>query len=113
MATLIMKTAFWKLIRGSTGSAGSAGNGAANVRRGPPPTRAGGQDDGNKLPQIKKNAKTALKNMKIRWFVVVGGPGMSGADVTQGAGSGNSCEGLPTMRAQRDEKLTGKSSVSF
>ena len=31
----------------STGSAGSSGNGAANVRPDPPPTRAGGQDDGS------------------------------------------------------------------
>ena len=50
MTTLTMKTAFLELAAGSAGSAGSGGsggNGAANVRSDPPPTRAGGQDDGS------------------------------------------------------------------
>ena len=32
---------------GSSGSSGSSGNGAVNVKSDPPPTRAGGQDDGS------------------------------------------------------------------
>ena len=47
MTTLTMKTAFLELAAGSAGSARSGGNGAANVRSDPPPTRAGGQDDGS------------------------------------------------------------------
>ena len=53
MTTLTMKTTFLELTAGSGGSAesggsaGSSGNGAANVRSDPPPTRAGGQDDGS------------------------------------------------------------------
>ena len=56
MTTLSMKNAFLELTAGSAGSAGPAGsagsaglsgNGAANVGSDPPPTRAGGQDDGS------------------------------------------------------------------
>ena len=59
MTTLTMKTAFLELAAGSTGSGGSggstgsAGNGAANVRSDPPPTRAGGQDDGSYTNSLK------------------------------------------------------------
>ena len=45
--TITMKTASLEFASGSSGSAGSSGNGAANVRSDPPPTRAGGQDDGS------------------------------------------------------------------
>ena len=44
MTTLTMKMPDLELASGSTGS---AGNGAANVRSDPTPTRAGGQDDGS------------------------------------------------------------------
>ena len=44
MTTLKMETTFLEFTAGSTGS---SGNGAANVRSDPPPTRAGGQDDGS------------------------------------------------------------------
>ena len=44
MTTLTMKITFLEI---SSGSSGSTGNGGSNSRSDPPPTRAGGQDDGS------------------------------------------------------------------
>ena len=56
MTTLSMKSPILEQSAGSAGSggsAGSAGNGGSRVRADPPPTRAGGQDDGS-LPSSLK-----------------------------------------------------------
>ena len=53
MTTLSMKSPILEQSGGSSGSSGSTGNGVSRVRADPPPTRAGGQDDGS-LPNSLK-----------------------------------------------------------
>ena len=52
MTTLSMKSRILE-SGGSAGSTGSRGNGVSRVRADPPPTRAGGQDDGSYTNSLK------------------------------------------------------------
>ena len=64
MTTLSMKS---PILEQSGGSGGSTGNGVSRVRADPPPTRAGGQDDGslpNSLKLIGNNVQTKIRNFQ-------------------------------------------------